>query len=115
MVVAASCRSEKISKVKAAEAHALQLYLEGVGIAKQRGAMIEGLQSCVVDSSKDPNMASTREVMDLLLVSQYLDTLVAVGAQEMIVRPAPSEMIDIQKNLPTKADPSMLPRALLRE
>lgn len=89
--------SEKIGRVKQAEAHAETLHLHGVGIAKQRSAIAKALQSSVIECSRDDMPTSAREAMDLLLVSQYLDTLVAVGADQMIAQISPSEVFEMQK------------------
>lgn len=89
--------SEKIGRVKQAEAHAETLHLHGVGIAKQRSAIAKALQSSVIECSRDDMPTSAREAMDLLLVSQYLDTLVAVGADQMIAQISPSEVLEMQK------------------
>ena len=64
--------ADKIVVVKKAEAEAEAMYLGGVGIAKQRKAIVDGLRDSVLsfDQSSDP-----REVMDTLMVTQYFDTL----------------------------------------
>lgn len=64
--------ADKIVVVKRAEAEAEAMYLGGVGIAKQRKAIVDGLRDSVLsfDQSSDP-----REVMDTLMVTQYFDTL----------------------------------------
>jgi hypothetical protein len=103
--------AEKISKVKAAEALAETLYLEGVGIARQRSAIAKGIQSSALDPSS--GMSTTREIMDLILVSQYLDMLVAVGAEDLLLRAAPSEILNIQKGLPQHHAETVQPPDLL--
>merc|ERR1711862_665251 len=47
--VAEKSEGEKILQVKAAEAEAEAKYLSGVGVAKQRKAIIDGLRSSIVD------------------------------------------------------------------
>jgi hypothetical protein len=96
-----SC-SEKFAKIKEAESKAETLYLLGVGTSRQRTAIAQGLKSSVIECSKDQ---TTGDVMDLLLATQYLDTLASIGAEEVIIRNAPSEIIAIQKSLPKQKPP----------
>lgn len=94
--------------MKAAEAHAESLYLQGVGTAKQRSAIVQGLKSSLIECPKDQ---TPQEVMDWLLVTQYMDTLASVGAEQLVIRGAPREIFDIQKSLP-KAQPKSPPDLL---
>jgi hypothetical protein len=66
--------------VKSAEAEAEAKYLSGVGVSKQRKAIVDGLRSSIVDFSNNVEGASTKEVMDLLLLTQYFDMLRDVGS-----------------------------------
>ncbi len=81
--VAASARgeAEKILKVKQAEAEAESKALQGQGIANQRKAIIEGLKVSVEAFAQAVEGASAKDVMMLVLVTQYLDTLKDIGAQ----------------------------------
>jgi hypothetical protein len=88
--------------VKQAEARAETLYLQGVGIAKQRSAIVQGLKSSMIEFSQE---RTARDAMDLLLVTQYFDTLAAVGAGQLIVRSAPSELLALQQGLPKQPSP----------
>jgi hypothetical protein len=47
--VAERAEGDKILQVKAAEAEAEAKYLSGVGVAKQRKAIVDGLRSSIVD------------------------------------------------------------------
>lgn len=80
--VAASdkAEAEKILVVKAAEADAESKYLSGVGIARQRKAIVEGLRDSVMTFAENVEGTSARDVMDLVLVTQYFDTLKDIGA-----------------------------------
>ncbi|MGA3012298.1 MAG: SPFH domain-containing protein [Terracidiphilus sp.] len=82
--VAASARgeAEKILVVKKAEAEAESKALQGQGIANQRKAIIEGLQVSVEQFQKAVDGASSREVMQLVLVTQYFDTLKSIGESD---------------------------------
>jgi regulator of protease activity HflC (stomatin/prohibitin superfamily) len=82
--VAASARgeAEKILVVKKAEAEAESKALQGQGIANQRKAIIDGLRNSIEDFQKSVGDASAREVMQLVLVTQYFDTLKSIGEQD---------------------------------
>lgn len=79
--VAAAARgeAEKILVVKRAEAEAESKALQGQGIANQRKAIIEGLQSSIEQFQKVVEGASSKEVMQLVMATQYFDTLKAIG------------------------------------
>jgi len=78
--VAEKSEGEKILQVKAAEAEAEAKYLSGVGVAKQRKAIIDGLRSSIVDFSEGVKDTSSKDVMDLLLLTQYFDCIKDVGS-----------------------------------
>ena len=82
--VAANARgeAEKILVVKKAEAEAESKALQGQGIANQRKAIIEGLQGSIEQFQKVVGDASTSEVMQLVLVTQYFDTLKSIGESD---------------------------------
>jgi regulator of protease activity HflC (stomatin/prohibitin superfamily) len=79
--VAANARgeAEKILVVKKAEAEAESKALQGQGIANERKAIVEGLQISIEQFQKVVEGASAKEVMQLVLVTQYFDTLKAIG------------------------------------
>lgn len=72
--------AEKILKVKAAEADAESKALQGVGIANQRRAIVEGLRESVGEFQKSIPAATAGDVMNLVLITQYFDTLKDIGA-----------------------------------
>jgi regulator of protease activity HflC (stomatin/prohibitin superfamily) len=78
--VAERAEGDKILKVKSAEAEAEAKYLSGVGVAKQRKAIVDGLKASIVDFSSNVSGSSTKEVMDLLLLTQYFDMIRDVGS-----------------------------------
>jgi len=82
--VAAAARgeAEKVLVVKKAEAEAESKALQGQGIANQRKAIIEGLQSSIEEFQKVVGTTSTLEVMQLVLVTQYFDTLKSIGESD---------------------------------
>jgi regulator of protease activity HflC (stomatin/prohibitin superfamily) len=82
--VAANSRgeAEKILVVKKAEAEAESKALQGQGIANQRKAIIEGLQVSIEQFQKVVEGASANQVMQLVMVTQYFDTLKSIGESD---------------------------------
>lgn len=80
--VAERAEGDKILQIKAAEAEAEAKYLSGVGVAKQRKAIVDGLRTSIVDFSDNVHGSSTKEVMDLLLLTQYFDMIRDVGQEK---------------------------------
>jgi regulator of protease activity HflC (stomatin/prohibitin superfamily) len=82
--VAANARgeAEKILVVKKAEAEAESKALQGQGIANQRKAIIEGLQGSIEHFQRVVEGASVSEVMQLVLVTQYFDTIKSIGEMD---------------------------------
>jgi regulator of protease activity HflC (stomatin/prohibitin superfamily) len=82
--VAAAARgeAEKVLVVKKAEAEAESKALQGQGIANQRKAIIEGLQNSIEEFQKVVGTTSTLEVMQLVLITQYFDTLKSIGESD---------------------------------
>ena len=82
--VAANARgeAEKILVVKKAEAEAESKALQGQGIANQRRAIIEGLSTSIEGFQKALGEATAQDVMQLVLVTQYFDTLKSIGEND---------------------------------
>ena len=53
--------------------------LQGQGIANQRKAIIEGLQGSIEQFQRVVTAASTADVMQLVLITQYFDTIKSIG------------------------------------
>lgn len=64
--------------VKNAEAEAESKKLQGEGIANQRKAIIEGLKESIASMAEAVGVDS-KEVMNLVLLTQYFDTMKEVG------------------------------------
>src|SRR5215469_12197662 len=82
--VAANARgeAEKILLVKKAEAEAQSKALQGQGIANQRKAIIEGLQGSIEQFQRTVAGASTADVMQLVMITQYFDTIKSIGEND---------------------------------
>ena len=103
--VAANARgeAEKILVVKKAEAEAESKALQGQGIANQRRAIIEGLQNSIGEFQKHVDGTSASEVMQLVLVTQYFDTLKSIGelnkTNTLFLPHTPSAVSDISQQM----------------
>jgi len=92
--------ADKVQQVKAAEADAEARYLSGLGVARQRKAIVKGLQASISEFSEEVDGVTSKDVMDILLLTQYFDTLKDVGASNMILEhePASVNMLQSQVN-----------------
>lgn len=95
--------AEKIRVVKAAEAEAESKALSGKGIADQRTAIVNGLQESVTDFKENVAGTTSQDVMNLVLMTQYFDTLKDVGlssnSNTIMIPHSPSGMNDISEQL----------------
>jgi len=71
--------ADKILQVKSAEADAESKYLSGLGVARQRKAVVDGLKESVTEFTTNVPGTTAEDVMDLLLVTQYFDTIKDLG------------------------------------
>lgn len=67
--------AQKMQVIKAAEADAEAKRLSGVGLAEQRKAIVAGLQASIEHFQQGVADLSSEDVMSLLLMNQYFDTL----------------------------------------
>lgn len=88
--------ADKVKQIKAAEAEAESKYLSGLGVARQRKAIVHGLQESVAEFSEEVEGSSPKDVMDILLLSQYFDTLTHVGANNLLLEHDPSVVAKLQ-------------------
>lgn len=72
--------AEKILIVKRAEAEAESKKLQGEGTANQRKAIVDGLRQSVDEFQKAVSGVTAADIMNLVLVTQYFDTLKDIGA-----------------------------------
>merc|ERR1719428_249397 len=73
-----AAEAEKIKVVKQAEASADAAQLQGEGIARQRRAIIDGLRDSIQHGTNET--LSTEKVSELLLITQYFETLRDIAA-----------------------------------
>lgn len=103
--VAAAAKGEanKILVVKAAEAEAESKRLQGEGIAKQRRAIVDGLRESIAAFTDKIGGVNEHEVLNLVLMTQYFDTLKEVGisadSKVILIPHAPGGMTDTAEQL----------------
>ena len=94
--------AERIVAVKQAEGEAQSKVLQGQGIAGQRKAIIEGLKDSV-EAFKTGVGGTAQEVMAMVLVTQYFDTLKEIGASAktntLLIPHSPSAVSDIGEQI----------------
>jgi len=105
MRVAASEKGEadRILKVKSAEAEAQSKALQGKGIADQRKAIVEGLRESVDVFQRGVPGATAQDVMNLVLMTQYFDTLKEIGASSatntILIPHSPGSLTDLSAQM----------------
>jgi regulator of protease activity HflC (stomatin/prohibitin superfamily) len=72
--------TDKIIAIKKAEAESQSKKLQGEGIANQRKAIIEGLRESVEAFKESVPGTTAQDVMRLVLMTQYFDTIKEIGA-----------------------------------
>ena len=80
--------AEKVLAVKAGEADAESKYLSGVGVSRMRAAITDGFNDSIKKMGQD-NGLSPQEVVNMMLVTQYLDCLkdFAVSGKSSVIVP----------------------------
>lgn len=95
--------AEKILKVKQAEAEAESKVLQGKGMAGQRKAIIDGLKDSLNDFHHQIPGSNTQEIMTLILMAQYFDTLKDMGhsskSSTIFIPHSPSSLNDLSNQI----------------
>ena len=91
--------TNKMLLVKQAEAEAESKRLQGEGIANQRKAIIAGLKDSVEDFAKTVPGSTPQDVMQLVLMTQYFDTLKDIAANDhsntILIPHTPNTLTDL--------------------
>jgi regulator of protease activity HflC (stomatin/prohibitin superfamily) len=91
--------TNKLLLVKQAEAEAESKRLQGEGIANQRRAIIMGLKESVEDFAKSVEGSTPQDVMQLVLMTQYFDTLKEIAANDhsntILIPHTPNTLTDL--------------------
>jgi regulator of protease activity HflC (stomatin/prohibitin superfamily) len=97
--------TNKLLLVKQAEAEAESKRLQGEGIANQRKAIIAGLKDSVEDFAKSVPGSTPQDVMQLVLMTQYFDTLKEIAANDhsntILIPHTPNTMTDLFSQIRT--------------
>jgi len=107
MRVAATEKGEadRILKVKAAEGDAQGKALQGRGIADQRKAIVEGLRDSVDAFQKAVPGTTAKDVMNLVLMTQYFDMLKDIGASSrtnaILIPHSPGNLASLSEQMRT--------------
>ena len=95
--------AERIIKVKSAEAEAQSKALQGKGIADQRRAIVDGLRDSVSEFQNSVHGTTAQDVMNLVLMTQYFDTLKDIGATSktntILIPHSPGALTDVAGQL----------------
>lgn len=95
--------AEKILKVKQAEAEAESKILQGKGVSGQRKAIIDGLKESLSNFQESVNGVATIDVMSLILMVQYFDTLKDMGIHgkmsTILIPHSPSSLQDLYQQI----------------
>lgn len=94
--------ADKVIVVKAAEADAEAKRLAGEGIANQRKAIVAGYEESVASLQRATG-AEAREIMSVVLMTQYFDALrdMAIGSRSSVVfaQHSPGEVGNLQQQM----------------
>ena len=103
MAAQEKAEADKILAVTAARAEAEAKELSGQGVARQRKAIVDGLKESVLQFNEGVVGTSPADVMQLMMVTQYLDMLKDVGTKEgaktLFIPHSPGAVGDIQSQM----------------
>jgi regulator of protease activity HflC (stomatin/prohibitin superfamily) len=90
-------QAEKASKILGAEAEARTRELEGEGIAAARRAIVEGLRQSVDEFQEAIQDTDARELLTVVLMTQYMDTLkeAATKSKNTFVLPSSPAQVSV--------------------
>ncbi|XP_057838036.1 hypersensitive-induced response protein 2 isoform X3 [Cryptomeria japonica] len=95
--------AEKCVQIKQAESEAESKYLSGLGMARQRQAIVDGLRDSVLAFTSNVPGINAKDVTDLILVTQYFDTMTEIGASSksssVFIPHGPGAVRDIAKQI----------------
>ncbi len=95
--------AEKIIRIKQAEGEAESMRLQGEGLANARKAIIGGMGTSVDEFKKIAPEVSAKDIMTLVLMSQYCDTLKEIGAKSgtnsVFLASSPTTISDLETQI----------------
>merc|ERR550537_224047 len=102
MAATEKAEAKKVLIVKAAEAEMEAKHLSGQGVARQRQAIVEGLKNSVLEFNDGVVGTTPADVMQLMMVTQYLDMLKDVGLNSkstLFIPHTPGAVADVQSQM----------------
>eukprot|EP00543_Licmophora_paradoxa_P000878 CAMPEP_0202459902 /NCGR_PEP_ID=MMETSP1360-20130828/39855_1 /ASSEMBLY_ACC=CAM_ASM_000848 /TAXON_ID=515479 /ORGANISM="Licmophora paradoxa, Strain CCMP2313" /LENGTH=169 /DNA_ID=CAMNT_0049081265 /DNA_START=309 /DNA_END=818 /DNA_ORIENTATION=- len=99
---AASHKAEahKVQVVRKAEANAESQALSGIGTCRERQAIAQGFNQVAREWQMVDTEIPFHDVVDVLLLTQYMDTLTAIGGNSLVLRMEPKEVNHMRDGLP---------------
>jgi len=95
--------AERILRVKQAEGDAQSKALQGKGIADQRQAIVAGLRDSVDEFRRSVPGTTAKDVMNLVLMTQYFDMLKEIGASTrsnaILIPHSPGNLANLQDQI----------------
>ena len=95
--------AEKIIRIKQAEGEAESMRLQGEGLANARKAIIGGMGTSVDEFKRIAPEVSAKDIMTLVLMSQYCDTLKEIGAKSgghsIFLASSPTTISDLETQI----------------
>lgn len=95
--------ADRILYVKKSQAESEGKELQGIGIAKQRKAIVDGLRDSVEGFKNAVPGSTAQDVMNLVLMTQYFDTLKEIGGSSksntIIIPHSPGALTDISAQI----------------
>ena len=73
--------ANKIIRIKIAEGEMERKRFHGEGVARQRKAIVDGLKGSIAGFTSNITGTSPKDVVDLLLITQYFDMLRDIGSR----------------------------------
>lgn len=90
---------KKALTVKKAEAHAERMYLQGVGLAKARNAILGGYEQSMIEMKQHADM-NPSDVMHMMLLSQYMDVVKDFRKQgKALLEHSPKNVEEVEKEI----------------
>lgn len=86
-----------------AKADAEAMYMAGVGIARQRQAIMSGLRESVSAFGKEVEGIDAKQVLDLMIVTQYFDMMSTIGhaskSNAVFLNHSPSQLSELTSSV----------------
>lgn len=93
----------KVLMVKYAEGEAESKHLSGLGVARQRQAIVNGLKESVLQFSTGVDGTSSADVINMMMTVQYMDMLKDVGSnpqgRTIFLNHSPGEKSELQQQV----------------